>query len=141
MPLSESLREEPTPDPLVQCPSDVNSLMEKISVVNGNDVEKNLVTTHDDFSTDGKLIVHELRSLPKNLGPIKVGRLQIIQVDLIVYLQEKICSQVNFDPSEEFKSTKELSEMTGNLMDFANDLDKDLPNLISSTNDNNLISV
>ena len=90
MPLSESLREEPTPDPLVQCLSDVNSLMEKLSVVNGNDVEKNLVTTHDDFSTDGKLIVHELRSLPQNLGPIKVGRLQIIQVDLIVYLQEKI---------------------------------------------------
>ena len=90
MPLSESLREEPTPDPLVQCPSDVNSLMEKLSVVNGNDVEKNLVTTHDDFSTDGKLIVHELRSLPQNLGPIKICRLQIIQVDLIVYLQEKI---------------------------------------------------
>ena len=90
MPLSESLREEPTPDPLVQCLSDVNSLMEKLSVVNGNDVEKNLVTTHDDFSTDGKLIVHELRSLPQNLGPIKVCRLQIIQVDLIVYLQEKI---------------------------------------------------
>jgi hypothetical protein len=80
MPLSESLREEPTPDPLVQCLSDVNSLMEKLSVVNGNDIEKNLVTTNDDFNTNGKLIVQELRSLPQNLGPVKVSHLQIIQI-------------------------------------------------------------
>ena len=30
---------------------------------------------------------------------------------------------------EEFKITKELSEITGNLMDFANDLENDIPNL------------
>jgi len=53
-------------DPLVQCLSDVNSLLEKLNVVNGNEIEMNLVTTYDDLSTNSKLIAKELWSLPQN---------------------------------------------------------------------------
>lgn len=79
--LAEKLRDEPQPDPLLQCMSDVEALIGKLSeetVDRAQALVDNMVLVHDDFAINGTVI---LSSMDYEEDP-SFGTIQVLSLRL-----------------------------------------------------------
>jgi hypothetical protein len=77
--IADELVQDPEPDPLLQCLSDVDQLVGKLTASStglAGELRDNLVHVSDDFSTSGTIVVSLMEyTQPENVsvGTIKVG--------------------------------------------------------------------
>jgi len=144
--IEDELVEDPEPDPLLQCLSDVDQLVGKLTASStdvAGDMRDNLVHVTDDFSTSGTIFVSQMvYTQPENVsvGAIKVEFhfffliFYAISFSCFTHVYFLLLFQVLYNFTEEFLKPEELNQAILELKQSAVKLEETLPNLLFRNN-------